>query len=277
MIEWSRYRVLCLTLSLALCTTVASAQRTARDMILENTDKGIRAGEDVATKDVVTGGGKDEDSSSNSGSGGSSSGVWIAGSTNCSCTRELTALKRDLREEINQRLALRAALDTYVTELYELRTLVVSNSSSRLSQGQAPNAQAAVTKPSVSFSSKLSYNRELKPLDTVIFDTILTNNGNAYDPETGKFTAPSSGTYLFYATILSGYNTKVETAIIVNDKEVARIYSGAHDAHGSGSNAAVVDLRSGDNVWVRLLYQGGNHVHGYYSTFSGALLKPSDT
>ncbi|KAI8790598.1 Complement C1q-like protein 2, partial [Biomphalaria glabrata] len=68
----------------------------------------------------------------------------------------------------------------------------------------------------------------------------------------------------------------VETAIIVNDKEVARIYSGAHDAHGSGSNAAVVDLRTGDSVWVRLLYQGGNHVHGYYSTFSGALIRPSE-
>lgn len=106
----------------------------------------------------------------------------------------------------------------------------------------------------------------------MVFDTIITNNGEGYSAETGKFTAPLPGTYIFLSTILSGYNTKVETALIINEKEVARMYSGAHDAHGSGSNAAIVNLRSGDNVWVRLLYQGGNHVHGYYSTFSGAIL-----
>ena len=58
----------------------------------------------------------------------------------------------------------------------------------------------------------------------------------------------------------------------MNDKEVARIYSGAHDAHGSGSNSVALSLRRGDIVWVRLLYQGGNHVHGYYSTFTGTFL-----
>lgn len=80
----------------------------------------------------------------------------------------------------------------------------------------------------------------------------------------------------FLLHVISALTLQVETAIIVNDKEIARIYSGAHDAHGSGSNMAIVNLRSGDSVWVRLLYQGGNHVHGYYSTFSGALLKSSE-
>ncbi|RUS89383.1 hypothetical protein EGW08_002903 [Elysia chlorotica] len=125
---------------------------------------------------------------------------------------------------------------------------------------------------SVTFSAKLSYNRELKPLDTIVFDTVISNIGGGYDADTGKFTAPRDGTYMFYSTILSGYNTKVETAIILNDKEVARIYSGAHDAHGSGSNTVALALKTGDAIWVRLLYQGGNHVHGYYSTFTGTLL-----
>ena len=130
--------------------------------------------------------------------------------------------------------------------------------------------------PDIAFSTKLSYNRELQPLDTVLFDTIITNNGEGYNAETGKFTAPLSGTYYFFATVLSGYNTKVETALILNDKEVARMYSGAHDAHGSGSNSAVVNLRSGDSVWIRLLYQGGTHVHGFYSTFSGFIVNERD-
>uniref|UniRef100_A0A0B7AR95 C1q domain-containing protein n=1 Tax=Arion vulgaris TaxID=1028688 RepID=A0A0B7AR95_9EUPU len=223
----------------------------------------------TATSDDKNNNGSTE---SNSSKKSTNSSTWITSSSNCSCVLEVTALKRDLREEINQRLALKAALDSYVAELAEVRSLASGNSSKMVVPLNVP---AAMT-PAVAFSAKLSYNRELKPLDTVIFDTVLTNDGNAYDLDSGKFTAIVTGTYLFHSTILSGYNTKVETAIIVNDKEIARIYSGAHDAHGSGSNMAIVNLRNGDSVWVRLLYQGGNHVHGYYSTFSGALLRASE-
>ncbi|KAK7115298.1 cerebellin-1-like isoform X2 [Littorina saxatilis] len=196
--------------------------------------------------------------------------AWVAGSNNCTCVRELTQLKKELQEESQQRQELKGALETYVSELYELRAMVRSLKNSTPPAEKYSSLAKAL--PAVSFNAKLSYNRELKPLDTVVFDTVITNNGEAYNAETGKFTAPVPGTYVFYATILSGYNTKVETAIIINDKEVARMYSGAHDAHGSGSNAAIVNLKNGDSVWVRLLYQGGNHVHGYYSTFSGAIM-----
>ncbi|XP_005094580.1 EMILIN-2-like [Aplysia californica] len=255
--------------TLVICeATVTSAQignqRDAGDTLGAERDS-TGSGNNVGVADQEGGG-------DNSSKTGNQNNPWVAGNTNCSCMRELNALKRDLREEMNQRLALKAALDTYVSELYDLRNQVTAN----YSKTPAPNAIAASpSASSVAFSAKLSYNRELKPLDTVVFDTVLTNEGDAYSPDSGKFTATGAGTYLFHATILSGYNTKVETAIIVNDKEVARIYSGAHDAHGSGSNMAVVDLRSGDLVWVRLLYQGGNHVHGYYSTFTGALLQPA--
>ena len=49
------------------------------------------------------------------------------------------------------------------------------------------NALASTKRlPAISFSAKLSYNRELKPLDTVVFDTVITNNGEAYNAETGE-------------------------------------------------------------------------------------------
>ncbi|XP_076470698.1 uncharacterized protein LOC143300710 [Babylonia areolata] len=205
---------------------------------------------------------------------------WAAGGLNCTCARELNLLKKEVEEERVQRLELKGALETYVSELYDVRALVqgLVKNGSAAGRGSSPKELAPAEgsssrrTPSISFSAKLSYNRELKPLDTVIFDTVLTNNGQAYSAETGKFTTPLPGTYVFFATILSGYNTKVESALIVNDKEVARMYSGAHDAHGSGSNAAILNLRSGDSVWVRLLFQGGSHVHGFYSSFSGAIL-----
>ncbi|XP_046361321.1 cerebellin-1-like [Haliotis cracherodii] len=201
--------------------------------------------------------------------------AWAAGSNNCSCASDITALKREILQEVHQRQELKGALETYVSELYELRALVTAlKNATKVARATALSAQR--DPPAIAFTAKLSYNRELQPLDTVIFDTTITNNGEGYNSETGKFTAPLSGSYYFFATVLSGYNTKVETAVIVNDKEVSRMYSGAHDAHGSGSNAAVVNLRSGDSVWIRLLYQGGTHVHGFYSTFSGFILNEKD-
>ena len=57
-------------------------------------------------------------------SSGSRYNAWAAGSVNCSCTKEINALKRELLHEIHNRQELKGALETYVTELYELRATV---------------------------------------------------------------------------------------------------------------------------------------------------------
>lgn len=49
---------------------------------------------------------------------------WMAGSNNCTCVRELTAIRKELQEEITLRRELKGALETYVSELYELRAVV---------------------------------------------------------------------------------------------------------------------------------------------------------
>lgn len=50
--------------------------------------------------------------------------AWVAGSNNCTCVRELSQLRKELQEEVVQRQELKGALETYVSELYELRALV---------------------------------------------------------------------------------------------------------------------------------------------------------
>lgn len=40
-----------------------------------------------------------------------------------------------------------------------------------------------------------------------VYDKLVTNVGNAYNPSTGKFTAPSNGTYQFNPLILDFFQT----------------------------------------------------------------------
>ena len=43
----------------------------------------------------------------------------------------------------------------------------------------------------------------------VVFDRIVTNVGNAYNPETGKFVAPADGVYQFNVVISAQGRQKV--------------------------------------------------------------------
>lgn len=115
---------------------------------------------------------------------------------------------------------------------------------------------------------------ELGHTETIVFDIVRTNNGGHYDPSTGKFTAPVSGTYQFTATILSGYDEAIETMLVVNDSEIARIFSGGYLSQGSGSNSIIVNLNKGDTVAVQVFYSQGDYISGQWSSFSGHLLAP---
>jgi len=43
----------------------------------------------------------------------------------------------------------------------------------------------------------------------IVFDRVVTNVGNAYDPDTGRFTAPVNGTYQFNVIIAAQGRQKV--------------------------------------------------------------------
>ncbi|GFO37573.1 complement c1q-like protein 3 [Plakobranchus ocellatus] len=104
---------------------------------------------------------------------------------------------------MRQRIILKTMVDDVLSELEVLGSIMASLNRSK-------QERHGSSKKSVSFSAKLSYNRELQPFDTIEFDSVLTNIGEAYNPDTGRFTVPLDGTYLFHSTILSGYNTKIE-------------------------------------------------------------------
>lgn len=128
------------------------------------------------------------------------------------------------------------------------------------------------------FSAKISSHLNgLGSRHTIVFDSVISNYGNAYDNMTGYFKAPEPGVYAFFANIMSEAgdgNEYIETEIVQNGNQIAEMYSGGSTYFDSTSNMAVVSLEEGDHVWVRVHggWSSNFAIHCCFSTFSGFLL-----
>ncbi|XP_042355823.1 complement C1q-like protein 2 [Plectropomus leopardus] len=132
----------------------------------------------------------------------------------------------------------------------------------------------------VAFSASLvdSQDKTFGPFDThiqLIFSRITTNVGQAYNPETGIFTAPVRGVYNFEWSVgARGDNAHATAAALFRNSEhifLAWEKQGSH--FGSASNAANLFLEAGDAVYLHL---PGNAIvfdsNNRHSTFSGHLI-----
>jgi hypothetical protein len=93
----------------------------------------------------------------------------------------------------------------------------------------------------------LTHPVSLGPLQTIEYDKVITNIGNAYETRDGQFSPPVSGVYLISATVYITGNP-VFTEIVKNGQQLAAMY-GDHNDH-SGHTIAVL-LHKPDRVWVR--------------------------
>lgn len=101
--------------------------------------------------------------------------------------------------------------------------------------------------------------------DTLVFDTEITDNLNAYNPSTGEFTAPKPGSYFVSANFYSA----TQTAFATNERLIMYIFKNgvqqkaiAIKSDGSQSQTGVdgsslVTLVKGDVVTVRLFQDSG--------------------
>ena len=113
---------------------------------------------------------------------------------------------------------------------------------------------------------------------TLVFPDVIYSEGKGYDSNTGVFTAPTEGTYLFYISIQSGYQKYIYLDIVLNGSSKVRsmtFYNSGStiSIYQTGTNLVILHLTVGDRVWVS---RGSGT--GYYSnsphvcTFSGIRL-----
>ncbi|XP_032809307.1 complement C1q tumor necrosis factor-related protein 3 isoform X1 [Petromyzon marinus] len=108
----------------------------------------------------------------------------------------------------------------------------------------------------------------------IIFSSVEANLGNYFDIITGRFNAPVTGVYYFTFNMLKHEDVE-ETVVYLmhNGNTVITLFSyevkGKHDTAG---NSAVLRLKEGDEVWLRLGNGGIHGDHQRFSTFCGFLL-----
>jgi len=100
------------------------------------------------------------------------------------------------------------------------------------------------------------------------------NHANAYDNDSGYFTAPYPGTYFFLATTASANDTLLHTVSLCVDDVVvseAEIVAVTDDVHSTATVHSVVGLTAGQKVWLR---GDGQEYWGPATAFSGFLVSP---
>ncbi|XP_068435316.1 complement C1q-like protein 2 [Clinocottus analis] len=191
------------------------------------------------------------------------------GSTSCSDICSLTSLSQTLGA-VGEKVAnmaekitlLEAKLLNTEKEVLELRSLTGG-------------------KPKVAFSATLreSGSGDIGPFTTntpLKYKKVFSNIGNGYNPSTGIFTAIVSGTYFFRFSMFNNLNSTPNSVVSLmkNAERLVSVWdTSGSDGNDMGSNAVVIALQVGDNVYVdlqanRRVYDDGMN----YNSFSGFLL-----
>ena len=127
----------------------------------------------------------------------------------------------------------------------------------------------------VAFSAVLSGPvQHLGDKQTIKFDKVLLNDGNGYEPNTGAFTSPLAGTYLFIYNF--GHHGTGETWLELVKNGVSQNGAAVEGHFGSqnlqGGNAAIIHVDQGDTVWVDTWRVSDVTAQGIFTTFSGVFL-----
>jgi hypothetical protein len=117
----------------------------------------------------------------------------------------------------------------------------------------------------VSFSAHLIQNK--KAGNKLRFDRVLTNHGNGYDINTGIFTAPVNGTYMF--SVSTSTSKDKNAGVFIVREGVDEVWAGATsegDYWNTGATTAIWDMVQGHTVAVR------GSQNSMYAVFTGTLL-----
>uniref|UniRef100_A0A672GEY3 Complement C1q-like protein 2 n=1 Tax=Salarias fasciatus TaxID=181472 RepID=A0A672GEY3_SALFA len=200
----------------------------------------------------------------------------------------LAGLKYEIRDLQRENEAKDSELELQKIELDKLKTkqqaltgeLVTIKSRANITENhvEALRRDGEVKKVAFSASVVASGEKYIGPFNTqttLVFRYVVTNIGNAYNPNTGFFIAPVRGVYHFEIHVGAfGHASHASGAHIVkNGQQVFMAYELQPSGYGSSATGVTLLLEVRDVVFVRLgknarIYDNVNH----HNTFSGHLI-----
>lgn len=110
----------------------------------------------------------------------------------------------------------------------------------------------------------------------LIFNKILTNEGGAYNRDTGIFTAPQDGIYIFSYSMHVNRDGQSFLQLVRNGAQVVGSVTESFEDYGDtqGGSTAVISLFANDEVWVEVFHDKTDRLEGKYggTSFTGAWL-----
>ena len=98
-------------------------------------------------------------------------------------------------------------------------------------------------------------------VDTIlVFETVIVNEGEHYDPYDGVFVAPQKGVYLFSWTVSGNGGSYIVTELVVEQNTISSAGELNAGGHPSGSMTALCKMEKGDHAWIRTTGVTGSHV-----------------
>jgi hypothetical protein len=94
----------------------------------------------------------------------------------------------------------------------------------------------------------------------LVFETVIVNEGEHYDPYDGVFVAPQKGVYLFSWTVSGNGGSYIVTELVVEQNTISSAGELNAGGHPSGSMTALCKMEQGDHAWIRTTGVTGSHV-----------------
>ncbi|CAM4533647.1 hypothetical protein PO909_025060 [Leuciscus waleckii] len=110
---------------------------------------------------------------------------------------------------------------------------------------------------------------------TLVYNNTFTNIGNAYDTNTGIFTAPVKGVYFFIFVVFNAGGESTGVRLLKNDNFVVAASDNppGRDTEDTTINSASLLLERGDRIYLQLMKTRRIYTDSWKrNTFSGHLL-----